>query len=203
MKAPAVSGAQEYKELCVAAKNEERRLNELNKRQQYLRDSGSKAATDQGRGKFKRTTPNALQGKSESTSGSTKGAASNCGTTHQKRCYICNSPNHLANQCRASKAESTGKPPTKNSTQPATRQITTQHNSTKDDAIDPIDLLLSDPEDNTVRQIRITDHGSEARSVKVGIQGVPAYGVIDTAADITIMGGKLFKEVASVARLRI
>ena len=39
MKAPAVSGAREYKELCVAAKNEERRLHELNKRQQYLRDS--------------------------------------------------------------------------------------------------------------------------------------------------------------------
>ena len=32
IKAPAVSGAQRYQELCVAAKNEERRLNELNKR---------------------------------------------------------------------------------------------------------------------------------------------------------------------------
>ena len=39
MKAPAVSGAQDYQELCTAAKNEERRLSELNKRQQYLRDS--------------------------------------------------------------------------------------------------------------------------------------------------------------------
>jgi len=63
-------------------------------------------------------------------------------------------------------------------------------------------LHLSDPEDNTVCEIRITDHGSEARSVKVGIHGVPAYGIIDTAADITIMGEKLFKEVASVAHLR-
>ena len=32
MKAPAVSGARDYMELCTAAKNEERRLSELNKR---------------------------------------------------------------------------------------------------------------------------------------------------------------------------
>ena len=38
MKAPAVSGAREYKELWVIAKNEERRLAELSKRQQFLRD---------------------------------------------------------------------------------------------------------------------------------------------------------------------
>ena len=31
MKAPAVSGAQDYQGLCTAAKNEERRLSELNK----------------------------------------------------------------------------------------------------------------------------------------------------------------------------
>ena len=35
MKAPAVSGATSYKELCVAAKNEERRLKELQKREHY------------------------------------------------------------------------------------------------------------------------------------------------------------------------
>ena len=33
------------------------------------------------------------------------------------------------------------------------------------------------------------------------IQGVSADGVVDTAADITIMGGKLFTLVASPARL--
>ena len=37
MKAPAVSGAREYQELCIAAKNEERWLTELNKRQ-YLQE---------------------------------------------------------------------------------------------------------------------------------------------------------------------
>lgn len=35
MREPAVSGAQTYKELCLAAKNEEKRLAELKKRQRY------------------------------------------------------------------------------------------------------------------------------------------------------------------------
>ena len=34
-KAPAISGAQNYQELCIAAKNEERNLAELKKRRQY------------------------------------------------------------------------------------------------------------------------------------------------------------------------
>ena len=38
--------------------------------------------------------------------------------------------------------------------------------------------------------------------MKVFIQGVPAYGLIDSGADITIIGGSLFKKVATVARLR-
>ena len=37
MRRPAVSGAQSYKELCAAAKNEERRLAKLQKRQHYTR----------------------------------------------------------------------------------------------------------------------------------------------------------------------
>ena len=35
MKLPAVSGAANYKELCVAAKNEEQRMASLKKREQY------------------------------------------------------------------------------------------------------------------------------------------------------------------------
>ena len=37
MESPAVSGAQNYKELCVAAKREERRLVELKRKQEYLK----------------------------------------------------------------------------------------------------------------------------------------------------------------------
>ena len=38
--------------------------------------------------------------------------------------------------------------------------------------------------------------------MRVLIQGVPVYGIIDTAADITIIGDQLFRKVASVARLK-
>lgn len=34
------------------------------------------------------------------------------------------------------------------------------------------------------------------------IQGVLAYGIVDSGADITIIGGELFKKVAAVARLK-
>ena len=44
--ASAVSGAQNYQELCNAAKNEEFYLSELNKWQQCLRNSSFDAATD-------------------------------------------------------------------------------------------------------------------------------------------------------------
>ena len=216
MKAPAVSGAQGYQELCIAARNEERRLNELNKRQQYLRESAPETDTSRqhrrrGRSGHNRThgvrNPATLpQGRAEGGSGPTRETAVNRSTTNQKRCYICNSPNHLANQCRSSRTESTGRTPStgnppRNPTQPATRQVVAQ-NGAEDIPTNPLDLLLSDPEDDTVCQIRITDQGSGTRSARVEIHGVPARGIVDTAADITIMGGQLFKEVASVARLR-
>ena len=47
MKAPAVSGSHTYRELCIAARNEEKRLAELAKRRQYKKsptDSGERAA---------------------------------------------------------------------------------------------------------------------------------------------------------------
>ena len=50
--------------------------------------------------------------------------------------------------------------------------------------------------------IRVQDEGSKPRCARVLVQGVPAYGIVDTAADITIIGGDLFRKVASVARLK-
>ena len=35
----------------------------------------------------------------------------------------------------------------------------------------------------------------------MAIGGVPCFGIVDSGADISIMGGKLFKQVAAVARL--
>jgi len=67
-----------------------------------------------------------------------------------------------------------------------------------------LQLLYSDSKDSdeSVNTIRVNDKGSFPQCVHVLIQGVPAYGIIDTAADITIIGGRLFRKVASVAHLK-
>ena len=40
------------------------------------------------------------------------------------------------------------------------------------------------------------DEGSKPRCARVLAQGVSAYGIIDTTADIIIIGGNLFQKVA-------
>ena len=53
-----------------------------------------------------------------------------------------------------------------------------------------------------MREVRISDKGSRSQCMRMLVQGVPSVGLVDTAADINIMGGDLFKKVASVARLK-
>ena len=53
-----------------------------------------------------------------------------------------------------------------------------------------------------MKQIRVPDCGSRPHLAIVDIHGVPANGIVDTAADITIMGGKLFALVAAAAKLQ-
>ena len=48
----------------------------------------------------------------------------------------------------------------------------------------------------------VCDKGSRQRCARVEVQGVEALGAVDTGADITIMGGELFKKVAAVAQLK-
>ena len=45
----------------------------------------------------------------------------------------------------------------------------------------------------------VTDKGSRAQHARVSISGVPANRVIDTGADITIIGDELFAWVAAAA----
>ena len=69
----------------------------------------------------------------------------------------------------------------------------------------PEELLYSSSNEEPparVHAVRITDHGSITQCVKVAVQGVSAYGLIDSGADISIMGGTLFKKISTVARLR-
>ena len=56
--------------------------------------------------------------------------------------------------------------------------------------------------DGTVDTVRVSDKGSKSQFVNVQVQGVTTSGILDTGADITIMGGKLFKKIAVAARLR-
>ena len=64
----------------------------------------------------------------------------------------------------------------------------------------PIDYLLSsDLGDEDVCVVHVCDKGSRQYCASVEVQGVGALGVVDTGADITIMGGELFKKVAAVA----
>lgn len=77
------------------------------------------------------------------------------------------------------------------------------HKVPQEDSVTPLSLFFSESEDEgDVKRVMVTDHGSRPQLARMDIQGVPADGVVDTAADITIMGGKLFALVASSARLR-
>ena len=110
MESPAVSGALNYKELCLAAKREERRLAELKKKQQYLKverppasNSGNRSSlpTQRWSRSFRRAVNNDKNKTDEEGIRQRK----------QLRCYVCDSPNHLACQCqqRNSKTESPSK----------------------------------------------------------------------------------------------
>ena len=70
----------------------------------------------------------------------------------------------------------------------------------------PLDFLASSSsdseEDSDIHMVRLEDKGSHPMRARVCIQGVPAYGTVDTGADIIIIGGELFKKVAAVARLK-
>ena len=62
--------------------------------------------------------------------------------------------------------------------------------------------MYSSDSDGDVCTVRVSDTGCKPQCAQVMIQGAPVVGIIDTAADITIMGGSLLQKVASVARLK-
>ena len=200
--APAVSGAGTYQELCIAAKNEERRQLALSQRQLYKREldtanKGGRSGNTPNSGPVQRPYKGATEQRPRDS-------------REPKRCYICNSPDHLAKQCRAPKTESrsNGKQTTHPHKPVSAKKV--ESDSSKDlldsENLEPslMDILYSssDSDSGDVRAIRVQDKGSKPRCARVLVQGVPAYGIIDTAADITIIGGNLFRKVASVARLK-
>ena len=75
--------------------------------------------------------------------------------------------------------------------------------STEED--NPLDYLLLDSSDSKdepeVRQIQLVDQGSNPQCARLVVGGVPMEGVVDSGSDITILGGEMFKQVSTVARL--
>ncbi len=88
------------------------------------------------------------------------------------------------------KTESSGDHKWKN---PGTRQVQTQPEASVVE--NPIDYLVSSDDDDqsSVKTVRVQDTGSKVMYANVDLHGVPVKGVIDSGADITILGGDLFK----------
>ncbi len=189
MRAPAVSGAQTYHELCLAAKNKEKRLANLRKRQHYQRGPRPSLQVEDTPSKpFIPTIPATKQAPQRPPAGMLT-----------KRCHTCNQPGHLARDCRARRSESRGQQPGDKSGTPSTRTVRSSEEAEQpfeDSLNDPLHFLYSSDsgEEDTVRQVRVTDQGSKPRCVKVQIAGVPMYGIIDSGADITIMEGQPLQE---------
>lgn len=196
MSGPAVSGAEAYQALCLAAKNEERRLLELRKRRLYHRS----------------TMPPQLSARKD---GDTilKRSEQRSKPASNLMCYYCQKAGHYARDCRSKKEdESKGlvrkkwntKQVESSCSQPLMdRNITDSPISRKpieNTIIDPLSLLYSS--DSDVCVVRVNDRGMKPQFAEVLIQGVPATGVIDTGADITIIGGELFQKMAAAARLK-
>ena len=206
MKAPSVSGALSYQALCVAAKSEERRLAELRKRKQYQspqpKQTTSQPQVSSGGSRFK---PGQRSGRSSGASQSKQGKGDNSSASidpGSRKCWNCNETGHMAYNCPKPRRESTGR---SNHKPASTKMVSSAETTTLSPEIldDPLQYLLSDSEDTSeVRQVRIQDEGSKPQRANVTVGGVPMLGVIDTAADVTIIGGEMFKKVAAVAKLR-
>ena len=130
-----------------------------------------------------------------------------------RKCHICGKAGHLQRNCRQRnrRQESNSQanqPVEKGTNKSGTNMICSggaQAESPQKE--DPHMFLLSDSEeedklDNTVSLVRVQDGGSKSQTAQVEIAGVAACGIVDTGADITIMGPELFKKVAMVARLK-
>ena len=209
VKSPSVSGALSYRELCMAAKHEEKRLAEVKKRQ----DNEKTSPTN----RYRSDRPNSGAGASRGSNGNN----SQTGSKDVRRCYLCNKMGHVAKYCKTANKEkeasgSLSKCDEKAKySQPTSkahvankqvRTVTPRAMQVKPSgsgvSVDPVSLLYSSDSEGSVDMVRVDDQGSRPQYVNITIQGVPTSGVIDTGADITIMGGELFKKIAKAAKLK-
>ena len=206
MRSPSVSGALSYSELCMAAKNEEKRLIELRKRQQF-KQHASKQSTSHSQAPKKGGNP-----RYENTSGgSHRFATRERIDPKTARCNMCGEIGHFQRDCKMSKSESRGKtegrgkPENRSGKKASTKLVTIRESPSQSEvqACDPRDLLHSDSDNEAnCGMVLVADKGGRTQRAKVLVQGVPTDGVVDTGAEITIIGGDLFRKVAAANRLK-
>ena len=127
------------------------------------------------------------------------------GPTGPRACYNCGKPGHFAMKCPQARQESKGRTTPSARTKQVRSRTRSHRRSDPTEELEPEEFLRSSSNEDPpaqVNSVRITDKGSVTQCVKVRVQGVPVYGLIDSGADITILGGSLFKKVATVARLK-
>ena len=111
-----MSGAQESRELCLAARNEERRLAELNKRREYQKP---RQAVTQNQGFQKNNDRSGeSRGWRKSQSATTGGDSReqrdgkrvpNSADHSNRRCFKCHKFGHISKDCQALRPESDGR----------------------------------------------------------------------------------------------
>ena len=182
IKAPAVSGAQTYSELCLASQNEEKRLLELKKKLQYQQTSAFKS-------RHTRTpnTPSAsMANKARDTQSPQDSPKGN--NSESRKCHICGKAGHLQWNCRhrnrRQESNSQARQPVEQGTNwSGTNMIRSSGEQAESPhKEDPYMFLLSDSEeeDSTVSLVRVQDGGSKSQAAQVEVAGISAYGIVDT-----------------------
>ena len=136
MHIPSVSGALTYQELCMAARNEEKRWTELQKRRMYQPVGREQNANSQPSWRLRNI--NGQQLSRQLTQN----------TTVSNQCYNCGKLGHLTKDCRTrsieSKASNTGRTSGRN---PVNRQVITSNATNEDDSVNPVEYLCLDSEE--------------------------------------------------------
>ena len=168
MEAPAVSGAPDYQALCLAAKVEEKRLAELTKCQQYIRElrRNHSTSSDSPLQPFEGKN---TDGDTKTTRGWGAGGGGGQGVKRKAtgRCWTCDKPGHKASECKSKPRGGENHQP------PRTNQVQTFEGKDEQPGVvtttdttpstDPLRYLLPDlDEEGVIRvaEVRVKDKGS-------------------------------------------